>query len=140
MVVIDPIWSAAPPESVHAFFVGTPFAQALARFHLNPLLLVGEICLFGALISYWNAPSLRKWILITVGIHIIVIVGTIFYVYPINAVLIQGGGTLDATAIQKLTQHWLLADRIRLVFKLAALLCLLRALSLPIRRGSEVRA
>src|SRR6266704_3556843 len=78
MVVIDPIWTASPPESVRAFFLGTPFAQALARFHLNPLLLVGEICLLGALILYWNVPSLRKWILLVVGIQVIVIAGTVF--------------------------------------------------------------
>jgi len=43
MVVIDPVWSASPPESVHAFFSGTPFYEAIRRFHQNLSRLVGVV-------------------------------------------------------------------------------------------------
>lgn len=130
MVVIDPIWSASPPESVRAFFVGTPFLAALRRFHLNPIFLVGEVCLLGTLVLNWKVPTLRKWILLAVGINVLLVLGTILYVYPINDVLIvHAGGGLDATALKAMTHRWLMADRIRFIFKLAAFLCLLRALN-----------
>ncbi len=132
MVVIDPVWSASPPESTRAFFIGTPYYEALKRFHLSPLLFVGLLCLLGSLALYWNVPVKRNWILLAVGIQLLILIGTVFYVYPINDVLILRGGVgLDPAAAQVLARRWLMADRIRLVFKLAVFLCLLRALSLP---------
>jgi hypothetical protein len=73
MVVIDPIWSASPPESVRAFFVGTPFLAALRRFHTHPLLQAGAVCLLAALILNRNVPTLRKWILLAVGIQLLIV-------------------------------------------------------------------
>ena len=102
MVVIDPIWSASPPESVGAFFSGTPFLEAIRGFHQNPFFLVGAVCLLGALILNWKVPTLRKWILLAVGIELLVVLGTIVYVYPINDVLfVHAGGGLDSTAIKE---------------------------------------
>jgi hypothetical protein len=43
----------------------------------------------------------------------------------------SGGGGFDPTAIKAMTYHWLIADRIRFIFKLVVFLCLLCALSLP---------
>jgi len=130
--VIDPIWSASPPASVGAFFSGTPFLEAIRSFHQNPFFLVGAVCLLGALILNWKVPTLRKWILLAVGIELLVVLGTIFYVYPINDVLfVHAGGGLDSTAIKAMTHRWLIADRIRFIFKVVVFLCLLRALSLP---------
>lgn len=102
MVVIDPIWSASPPESVGAFFSATPFLEAIRGFHQNPFFLVGAVCLLGALILNWKVPTLRKWILLAVGIELLVVLGTIVYVYPINDVLfVHAGGGLDSTAIKE---------------------------------------
>jgi hypothetical protein len=82
MVVIDPIWSASPPESVRAFFSGTPFLDAIRRFHTNPYFLVGAVGLLGALVLNWKVPTLRKWILLAVGIELIVVLATIFLSIP----------------------------------------------------------
>lgn len=62
-----------------------------------------------------------------------------FYVYLINDVLIHGGGALDSTMNEAMTYRWLMADRIRFVFKPEVFLCLLRALSLP-TSGNAARA
>jgi len=132
MLVVDPVWTASPPESIRAFS-GTPFPASLTRFHQNPFILVGAVGgLLGALILNWKVPTLRNWILPAVGIEALVILGTYFYVYPINDVLfVHFGGGLDSIAIKTMTQQWLVADRIRFILKLTVFLCLLRALSLP---------
>ncbi len=97
MVVIDRVWSASPPESVRAFFVGTPYYELLKSFHLSPLLFVGVICMLGSLSLYWNVPGKRNWILLAVVIQLIIVLGTVFYIYPINDVLfLRGGATLTA--------------------------------------------
>jgi hypothetical protein len=44
----------------------------------------------------WKVPTVRRWILLAVGLELIVVLGTIVYVYPINDVLfVHAGGGLD---------------------------------------------
>jgi uncharacterized membrane protein len=132
MVVIDPVWSAAPPESLRSFFSGTRFLAAMARFHAkNPFAFIGLFCLLASPFLGWNVPRLRIWLLTAVGIYVGIVLLTILYIYPINdALFYKAGAGLDTNVVIAMSRRWLLADRIRLVFKFAALLCLLRALSL----------
>ena len=68
--------------------------------------------------------------------ELLVIVGTALYVYPINdALFVHAGSGLDSVTAEALTRHWLLADRIRFVLKVAVFLSLLRTLSLTGRVG-----
>jgi len=78
----------------------------------------------------WSIPALRTWLLLAVAIQALITVGTVVYFYPINKVLEQGGGGLDAATITALTRRWIFADRIRLVLRFGVFLCLLRAMSL----------
>jgi hypothetical protein len=58
-------------------------------------------------------------------------VGTGFYVYPINDVLmVHHAANISPAAAVELTRHWLFADRVRFLIKAVALLSLLRALQL----------
>lgn len=47
MSVVDPVWSASPPESVRTF-AASPLPERVKRFHLNPLYAIGLICLLAA--------------------------------------------------------------------------------------------
>jgi uncharacterized membrane protein len=130
MVVIDPIWSGAPPESVRSLASETPLFKGVKRFHTNPLYAFALVCLLSTPFLAWTIPEARKWLLSAVGIYLVIVLGTILYVWPINKALFeQAGSGLDATTIAAMTRHWLLADRIRLVFRMMAFLCLLRAMS-----------
>jgi hypothetical protein len=130
MIVIDPIWSASPPESVR-WVSGTPLVSRLARFHANPLGLIGLLALLVSPLLAWDMPALRTWLLLAIAIQAVIILGTVLYVWPINKVLFeQTGEGFDAGTITTMARRWLLADRIRLVFRLASFLCLLRAMSL----------
>ena len=43
MMVIVPLWSASPPESVLAFFQGTAYNQTIFRFFGPPFILVMSV-------------------------------------------------------------------------------------------------
>jgi uncharacterized membrane protein len=129
-MVIDPVWSASPPESVKTF-AGTPFLAALKTFHTNPLFLVGLICLLASPFLAWNSPGMRKWLLIAAGCYLLVIFATVLYFWPINNALFTGARkAADTATIAAMARRWIYADRIRFAFRLAAFLCVLRAMVL----------
>jgi hypothetical protein len=56
---------------------------------------------------------------------------TTLYVWPIDTVFFMGVGEGGNTAkLVEMTHRWIVADRIRLVFRFAAFLCLLKAMIL----------
>ncbi len=131
MIVIDPIWSASPPTSLQSYFGDRAHYEALRRFHLNPFFMFALVCLIAAVILQWRAQSLRRWLLTALGIQLVIIVGTVLYVYPINDVLmLHVARDVSGSTASTLTHHWLIADRLRLVLKFAVLLSLFRALQL----------
>ena len=130
MTVIDPIWSGSPPESVGFLASGDPLLENVKRFHTNRFYQLALVFLLAAPFLAWNVSETRKWLLSAVGIYLVIVLGTILYVWPINKVLFeQAGRGLDAATITAMTHHWLLADRIRQVLRLIAFLCLLRAMN-----------
>ena len=131
MMVVDPLWSVAPPASVQAYFSDVRHFEALLRFHQNPFFFVGLLCHVASIGLYWKTRALRWWLLIALFAKVAVSVGTAFYVYPINDVLmVHHAANIDPAAAVELTRHWLFADRVRFLFKVVALLSLLRALQL----------
>jgi Anthrone oxygenase len=129
-VVVDPVWSGSPPESLRTF-AKTPYFERLKTFHTNPLFLVGLACLLAAPVLAWNQPSLRNWLLMAAVLYLVVILGTLLYFYPLNDVLLaRGGGGLDTATVVAMTRRWVVADRIRYLFRLASFLCLLRAMTI----------
>ncbi len=81
--------------------------DALRRFHQNPFFFFGLFCLIGALILQWRVPTLRRWLLMAAVVELLVIPGTVLYVYPINDVLfVHAGGGLDSATADAFTRHW----------------------------------
>jgi anthrone oxygenase-like protein len=132
MIVIDPAWSASPPESVRSFATGTWFVSGMKRFHTSPIVLPGLLCLLASPLLAWNLPRMRAWLLAAVAIQAGIMLVTLLYFYPMNRVLgfVPGGPTADPRTIVAMTHRWILADRFRLAFRFAAFLCLLRAMVL----------
>src|SRR5262245_40142938 len=90
MLVIVPMWGASPPESVRAFFGGTDYNRTIFNFFGPPFMAARNLPLVVALLAGWHRPRHRYALLISVacllafGVHF-----TLFYVYPINAVLFE---------------------------------------------------
>jgi hypothetical protein len=128
-VVVDPIWSGAPPDSVRAF-ARSSLPTAIARFHLNPLFAIGLLCLLASPALAWNLPALRTWLLVAVAVQAVIVAGTLLYFHPINDVLLSSTDGVDGATITALTRRWLVADRLRIALRFVALLSLLRAMTL----------
>ena len=132
MLVIVPLWSAAPPQSVRRFFTTTGYTRTINHFFGRRTQALRAIPLFLLPIAGWAYPDLRLWLTIPALAMAIALAMTLAYIYPINDVLIfKAGDDLDATTIQQLTRRWIVADRIRFAIMTIGFLALLYAFRLP---------
>src|SRR6266568_2074170 len=129
MLVLDPLWSASPPDSVRNFFKDTPFARAMQKFWLSKLAKYSLFVLVGAVIAAWSVPGRRGWLAAAVLATAVNYALTILYIFPRKKFLFRARGEVTADAIQRATQQFLAANRVRRFFKLVEFLCLVRALA-----------
>lgn len=133
MLVVVPIWSASPPESVHAWFGSGAYMTTIYNF-FGPLTQVARIVPLFALVAIaWPYAAVRPWLIVTGATILFGFVLTRAYVYPINDVLFaKAGEGLDADAVRALVMKWIWADRIRFAVMSGGYICLLRAFRLPL--------
>lgn len=132
MLVIVPLWSSSPPESVRAFFQGTEYMRTIRHFFGPPTMLARGLPLLLGLIAGWELRTHRFWLAVPVVCMIVGLVMTLAYIYPINDILFaKAGGDLAPEAVRKLARQWIIADRLRLAIMTIGFLSLLRALSIP---------
>jgi hypothetical protein len=135
MLVIVPMWSSSPPESVRAFFLGTQYKQTIAHFFGPPFMAARVLPLLIALGLAWHRPQHRVALAIASLLIVAAVVFTVAYVYPINAVLFeQAGGDHPAAEIASMVRRWIWADRIRFVVGIGAFIAILWAFRLPLPR------
>jgi len=137
MLVIVPIWSGSPPDSVRSFFGSTDYNRTIWRFFGPPFMLARGLPLLAALLAGWPFRIHRRALLVaTVGMVFNVIL-TIAYIYPINAVLFeQAGGGRAAGEVQAMVDRWILADRFRFAVGTVSFLAVLVAFRLPPPRAA----
>ena len=130
-VVIDPVWSGNPPESIKAF-AASPYLNQVLIFHRNPFLLMGLLCLLASPFLAWKERAMRRWLLIAVGCYFAVFISTVLFFGPVNQALFfpDPGHVADPATAIAMTRRWVLADRVRYAFRLAAFLSILRAMVL----------
>ncbi len=133
MLVLDPLWSASPPDSVRKFFKGTPFARAMQKFWLSKLAKYSLFVLLAAVVAAWNEPARRLWLVAAVVALAVQYLLTIPYIFPRKKLLFRAADDTPADAICQATRQLVLANRFRLFFKLVEFFCLLRALATPLR-------
>jgi hypothetical protein len=132
MLVVVPLWSASPPESVRAFFLGTRYNETIWNFFGPPFMIARLAPLVGALLVGWHLRRHRNWLLVAAICMAFGVVFTLAYIYPINDVLFaQAGGDHSAEEIQSMARRWIIADRVRFGVGFIGFLALLRALSIP---------
>src|SRR5438067_13900170 len=77
-IVLDPVWSASPPESLRTF-AASPYLAGVITFHTNPVFLAGLLCLLASPFLAWKVPTMRLWLLIAVGCYFTAILSTILF-------------------------------------------------------------
>jgi hypothetical protein len=131
ILVLDPIWSASPPESVRTFFQGTPYAKAMQKFWLSKLAKYSLFFLIGAVVLGWAVPARRLWLILALCSTAATYALTLLYIFRRKiALFAKAGRDLSSDAIVRMTRQFLVADRVRLLFKIGTVVFLLRALSL----------
>lgn len=129
MVVIVPMWSSSPPDSVIRFFTGTSFSSVIYNFFGPPWMLLRVVPLFLALFLGWKKKQ-RTMLLVACGCMMAIIIYTIVYIYPINLLLMEQTNFITDDQIVILTCRWIEADRIRYLVGCIGYLFLLRAFQL----------
>jgi hypothetical protein len=132
MVVVVPLWSSSPPESVRAFFGGTDFNRTIWNFFGPPWMVVRNLPLILALITAWPLRVQRRLLLVAVACMTFGVLYTLFYIYPINNVLMtQAGGAGSDEQIREMVRQWIFADRLRFIVGIFGFVCLLRVFAMP---------
>lgn len=132
MLVIVPMWSASPPESVRSFFQDTDYNRLIFRFFGPPFMVARLLPVVAALFVGWHSPRHRYALLVAVLCLAFAVIVTLAYVYRINAILFeQAGGNSSAEEIRTMVDHWILADRVRFGVGIVAFLAILRAFKEP---------
>jgi len=133
MLVVVPMWSAAPPESVQSFFLGTDYNNTIFNFFGPPFMAARVLPIVVALALAWHLPRHRNALGVAVLCLFVTIIFTFAYIYPLNAVLFaQAGGDHSAVEVAAMTHNWIRADRLRFAVGMIALVALLRAFRLPL--------
>jgi hypothetical protein len=115
MLVIVPLWSEAPPDSVRRFFGQSGYARTINNFFGPQTQALRAIPIFLLSIFGWADPALRLWLATPAVTMAVALAMTRLYIYPINDSLIfKAGGDLDAGAVIGLVRRWIVADRLRL--------------------------
>lgn len=131
ILVLDPLWSASPPESVRSFFQGTPWAKAMQKFWLSKLAKYSLFFLIGAVGVGWWMPARRLWLVLALVSTGATYALTLSYIFRRKiALFAKAGRDMSPQAIVRMTRQFLVADRVRLLCKIATVVFLIRALSL----------
>jgi len=139
MLVVVPLWSASPPESVRAIFIDAGLNKTIWNFFGPPWMALRNVPLIGALVAGWPYPVHRRLLLISVVIAVLGVAFTLVHIYPINAVLMgQAGHTASPEEMGTLVRQWVIADRIRFTAMTLGFICMLRAFVIPCPSQKEV--
>jgi hypothetical protein len=132
MLVIVPLWTASPPESLRMFLMND-YVHTVAHFFGPPFIAARTVPLVVALIAGWTSAPHRTALSVAFGCWLFVIGFTLLYVYPINDHLfVAGSSQLTDSESRELLQRWVIADRVRFVVGCVGFIALLRAFRLPL--------
>ena len=133
MLVVVPMWSAAPPESVREFVLDTSYMEHIHKFFGPPFMVARVLPVLIALALAWHLPRLRRLLGFASVCLVASVAFTLAFIYPINDVLFfQAGGEHTADEIRGMVRTWIWADRLRFGVGVIAFVALLQAFRTPL--------
>ncbi len=135
-VVLIPMWLGGAPDSAikyYELYAANPqFAlRAGEKFWIFFTPLVGLLAIATFLTSFKTSPKHRKWRLIGSGLSIFIVAATFAWFVPNIMRLTFDVPNMSAEAIATTAKWWVNLNYVRCVLAVTALLCTLRALSIP---------
>lgn len=132
MIVVLPIWSQQPPDSVRNFFGGSRAYEYLLDFYGPRWMVIRILPIVISLGLGWNSKRHRNFLSITVLTIALGLVLSVLVVFPINeAIMARAGEGTSPEEIERMVDTWILADRARFALLSVGYFFLLRAFSLP---------
>ncbi len=144
-LVVMPVWSAAPPDSVIAYYqhnVDNPrfILDQGGRFWIFLTPLLGLLAIVTLLSGLRTPPEHRKWRIIGTTLTLIVIVFTFAWFVPnIIKLMSKSVTTMSPDEITGLTNWWVRLNWLRAIVYFAGWLAALRALTLTSNTGNSVQ-
>lgn len=128
--VLVPVWTAAPPASLHLF--QGPYGLDFKVFWIVAHSL-HELTFLAALVLNWNIASRRKILLVVLVLHILVRAWTLLYFAPviISFQQIPVSDTVDQMLLQK-AARWREMNLVRV-----AVFTILSFILIPLNRTSK---
>lgn len=132
MIVVLPLWSHHPPDSVRGFFGDTRAYEYLLDFYGPRWMVIRITPIVLALGLGWNSRRHRNLLSITVLTIAIGLVLSVLIVFPINeALMARAGEGTTPEDIERMVDTWVLADRARFALLSVGYFSLLWAFRLP---------
>lgn len=135
-LVVMPLWTAAPPESVIAYHrhnVANPqfTLDQGGRFWIFLTPLLALLTVAALLSGLRTRPEHRKWRMTATVLALVVVISTFAWFIP-NIIKLTGEGvtTMNPDQITSLTNWWSRLNWLRAILYFAAWLAALRALSI----------
>ena len=129
-LVVVPVWSAAPPESMavmmHPRYPIVPGRMWMPFSNLHTLISIA------VLIAAWNQRSRRMWLLFAFAIVILSHIMQFGYFWPTNLAMVEPGvSPADAASM---ANQWRAVNWFRVGYIAAGFLATLRAFGIPFVR------
>ena len=143
-LVLMPLWSLAPPDSVIAFYqhnIANPqfVTNQGGRFWIFFTPFLGLTAIATLVSGLRTRPEHRKWRIVGTVLTLIVVVFTFVWFIP-NIILLSGKGVMAMSLdeVTSLTNWWVRLNWVRAILYSAAWLAALRALSIPPKVEREI--
>ena len=135
-LVVVPLWSAAPPDSVVAYHQHNTSNPQLSldpggRFWMVNTPLLGLLAVAALLSGLKTRPDHRRWRIVATGAAIVVVAATFAWFVPNIMILNEGGRGLSAGEIADVSNLWVRLNWVRVFVYSAGWLAGLRALTIP---------
>ena len=127
-LVLVPLWSSAPPESVIAFNAQPMRPDSGRRFWIFSTPVVGLVSLANVFFAWRSAGPQRVWWLASAGSSVVIVIVAFAYFAPILLTLLRAS-ELPANDVARMVRWWVRLNRVRAVVLVAAWLAALKAFS-----------
>jgi hypothetical protein len=142
-LVVLPLWSQSPPESVIAYYNhNKEFPQfalnAGGRFWMVNTPLTGLTALAALISGFGTQPAHRKWRIIASVLALIVVIWTFAWFVPNIMLLYFHATEVSGEQLAGVANWWVRLNWIRVVIYSAAWLAALYTMTIPPRKTTEL--